>query len=101
MSSRPLVGVIACRREVEGHPAHMVTDKYLAALREYGLAPVILPRHANAASWVLVASGIPVLGWLTLHWGPMAGVSALACGAVLLSRPPLARRPQPHRSPAE
>ncbi|XKE46682.1 gamma-glutamyl-gamma-aminobutyrate hydrolase family protein [Halomonas organivorans] len=43
MQSRPLVGVIACRREVEGHPAHMVTDKYLSALREYGLDPVILP----------------------------------------------------------
>ncbi|MCK2182576.1 gamma-glutamyl-gamma-aminobutyrate hydrolase family protein [Halomonas getboli] len=43
MQSRPLVGVIACRREVEGHPAHMVTDKYLSALREYGLEPVVLP----------------------------------------------------------
>lgn len=43
MQSRPLVGVIACRREVEGHPAHTVTDKYLTALRDYGLAPVILP----------------------------------------------------------
>ena len=86
----------------------MTLDRDTAALLLAGLwlvvallAPVILPRHANAASWVLVASGIPVLGWLTLHWGPMAGVSALACGAVLLSRPPLARRPQHHRSPAE
>ncbi|GGX82071.1 gamma-glutamyl-gamma-aminobutyrate hydrolase [Litchfieldella qijiaojingensis] len=43
MQSRPLVGVIACRREVEGHPAHMVTDKYLSALRDYGLEPVVLP----------------------------------------------------------
>ncbi|MDR5867636.1 gamma-glutamyl-gamma-aminobutyrate hydrolase family protein [Halomonas koreensis] len=43
MQTRPLVGVIACRREVEGHPSHMVTDKYLSALREYGLEPVILP----------------------------------------------------------
>lgn len=43
MQSRPLVGVIACRRMVEGHPSHMVTDKYLSALREYGLEPVILP----------------------------------------------------------
>ncbi|MDN3525552.1 gamma-glutamyl-gamma-aminobutyrate hydrolase family protein [Halomonas sabkhae] len=43
MPTRPLVGVIACRREVEGHPSHMVTDKYLSALRDYGLAPVMLP----------------------------------------------------------
>jgi putative glutamine amidotransferase len=43
MQSRPLVGVIACRREVEGHPAHTVSDKYLTALRDYDLVPVILP----------------------------------------------------------
>ncbi|SHF51552.1 putative glutamine amidotransferase [Modicisalibacter ilicicola DSM 19980] len=43
MKGRPLVGVIACRRQVEGHPAHTVTDKYLRALHDYGLAPVILP----------------------------------------------------------
>lgn len=50
MHNRPLVAVIACRREVEGHPAHMVTDKYLTALRTYGLDPVVLPvwEDANA-----------------------------------------------------
>ncbi|AQU83851.1 MULTISPECIES: gamma-glutamyl-gamma-aminobutyrate hydrolase family protein [unclassified Halomonas] len=40
---RPLVGVIACCREVEGHPAQIVTDKYLQALYRYGITPVILP----------------------------------------------------------
>ncbi|MCE8002639.1 gamma-glutamyl-gamma-aminobutyrate hydrolase family protein [Billgrantia ethanolica] len=49
MPSRPLVGVIACRREVEGHPAHVVTDKYLSALRAYGMAPVVLPVWQDAA----------------------------------------------------
>lgn len=48
MQSRPLVGVIACRREVEGLPAHMVTDKYVSALRAYGLEPVILPVWQDA-----------------------------------------------------
>lgn len=42
-SPRPLVGVIACCREVEGHSAQMVTDKYLQALYRYGVTPVILP----------------------------------------------------------
>ncbi|WP_434983426.1 gamma-glutamyl-gamma-aminobutyrate hydrolase family protein [Vreelandella zhaodongensis] len=42
-SPRPLVGVIACCREVEGHSAQMVTDKYLEALYQYGVTPVILP----------------------------------------------------------
>ena len=42
-SSRPLVGVIACCREVEGHPAQIVTDKFLQALYHYDVTPVILP----------------------------------------------------------
>lgn len=52
---RPLVGVIACRREVEGHPAHMATDKYLTALRDYGLAPVVLPVWEEADSSLVTA----------------------------------------------
>ncbi|HSH48874.1 MAG TPA: gamma-glutamyl-gamma-aminobutyrate hydrolase family protein [Halomonas sp.] len=48
MHNRPLVAVIACRRDVEGHPAHMVTDKYLTALRTYGLDPVVLPVWEDA-----------------------------------------------------
>ncbi|SEK58843.1 gamma-glutamyl-gamma-aminobutyrate hydrolase family protein [Halomonas daqiaonensis] len=56
MRTRPLVGVIACRREVEGHPAHMVTDKYLSALRDYGLAPVILPVWEGEVESALLAS---------------------------------------------
>ncbi|MDX5377207.1 MAG: gamma-glutamyl-gamma-aminobutyrate hydrolase family protein [Halomonas sp.] len=55
MLSRPLVGVIACRREVEGHPAHVVTDKYLSALRSYGLAPVVLPVWQDAVDGDLLA----------------------------------------------
>lgn len=42
-SSRPVVGVIACCRSVEGHPTQTVTDKYLQALYHYGITPVILP----------------------------------------------------------
>ncbi|CAM3502464.1 gamma-glutamyl-gamma-aminobutyrate hydrolase family protein [Halomonas lysinitropha] len=56
MRTRPLVGVIACRREVEGHPAHMVADKYLAALHDHGLAPVILPVWEDAVESELLAS---------------------------------------------
>ncbi|MBZ0329039.1 gamma-glutamyl-gamma-aminobutyrate hydrolase family protein [Halomonas sp. ANAO-440] len=54
MQSRPLVGVIACRRDVEGHSAHVVTDKYLSALRDYGLAPVVLPVWQDAVDGALL-----------------------------------------------
>lgn len=46
-SPRSTVGVIACCREVEGHAAQIVTDKYLQALHEYGMTPVILPVLAS------------------------------------------------------
>ena len=37
-------------------------------------------RHRNRAFWALILIGIPVLGWLTLNGGPMAGVAGLAIG---------------------
>lgn len=55
MVGRPLVGVIACRRQVEGHPAHMVTDKYLRALHDYGLAPVVIPVWEDGVDSALLA----------------------------------------------
>ena len=59
------------------------------------------PRHRNRAFWTLILIGIPILGWLTLNGGPMAGVAGLAVGiAVLLWAP---RRRIGHRAtpPAE
>lgn len=38
--------------------------------------------------WLLIAAGVPILGWLTLHWGPTAGIGAFAIGLWLLLRPP-------------
>lgn len=55
MEGRPLVGVIACRRQVEGHAAHMVTDKYLRALHDYGLAPVMVPVWEDGVDTALLA----------------------------------------------
>ena len=41
---------------------------------------------------LLIVTGIPVLGWLTLLWGPGAGTAALVIGAALLLIQPLRRR---------
>lgn len=38
--------------------------------------------------WVLFVTGVPILGWLTLYWGPTAGVAAFAIGLWLLFRRP-------------
>ena len=40
-------------------------------------------RHRNRAFWALILIGIPVLGWLTLNGGPMAGVAGLAIGIII------------------
>ncbi|MBD3897341.1 gamma-glutamyl-gamma-aminobutyrate hydrolase family protein [Halomonas sp. ML-15] len=94
MSSRPLVGVIACRREVEGHPAHMVTDKYLQALRDYGLAPLVLPVWEDGSG--LEASLLAELDGLLLT-GSYTNVSPARYGA---ERAPQNTRDDLHRDAA-
>ncbi|MGM0983842.1 MAG: gamma-glutamyl-gamma-aminobutyrate hydrolase family protein [Pseudomonadota bacterium] len=92
MRTRPLVGVIACRREVEGHPAHMVADKYLAALNDYGLAPLILPVWEDAVESALLAS----LDALLLT-GSYSNVNPRRYG---VDRAPENTRDDPHRDAA-
>lgn len=51
------------------------------------LLPWLRPHHRPRGFWALVATGVPVLGWLTLNWGPMAGVSGFVVGLAVLLRP--------------
>ena len=39
--------------------------------------------------WVLIISGVPVLGWLTYLYGPACGVLFLLLGLSLLVWPPV------------
>ena len=68
--------------------------------------------HHWTAATVLFALGVPLLGWLTLEHGPVAGMVALGMGASVLRWPlihlsrrlrSLARAPErvPVRDPAE
>jgi hypothetical protein len=43
-------------------------------------------QHWTGAIW-LIASGVPLLGWLTLMHGPVAGMLALGAGASVLRWP--------------
>ncbi|KRA95545.1 hypothetical protein ASD83_17975 [Devosia sp. Root685] len=56
MQHRPLIGVIACERQVEGEPAQAVKHRYLEAVERFaGGVPVIIPTNqapANAAEIV-------------------------------------------------
>lgn len=49
-----------------------------------GMAPA---RYHWPAAWALIATGIPLLGFLTLTMGPVWGLVALAAGASILRWP--------------
>jgi hypothetical protein len=43
--------------------------------------------HHWRAAYVLIAAGIPILGWVTLENGPVWGLATLAAGASILRWP--------------
>ena len=45
------------------------------------------PRVLWPAAWMLIATGIPLLGFVTVEAGPVAGLCGLALGAFLIRRP--------------
>jgi hypothetical protein len=54
--------------------------------------PRLNRRRRQPASWIMALVGVPILGWLTLQWGPGLGVLGFALGLLVLYRPPLRRR---------
>ncbi|MEJ6395322.1 DUF2484 family protein [Gymnodinialimonas sp. 2305UL16-5] len=55
-----------------------------------GLTP---QRYHWPAAWTLIATGIPLLGWVTMQTGPLVGLIFLVAGASVL-RWPLIRASQ-------
>ena len=53
------------------------------------LLPYIRLHWRYAVLWVLIISGVPVLGWLTYLYGPACGVLFLLLGLSLLVWPPV------------
>ena len=64
MTTRPLIGVPACRRMLDPHPFHMAGEKYLRALIDGADAlPVVIPALAGDVDEVLaVVDGILLTG---------------------------------------
>lgn len=56
------------------------------------LAGSLRRRQRQRALWSLVATGVPILGWLTYTCGPLAGVGFLTVGVLVLLRLPLRTR---------
>ena len=48
MSTKPVIGVPACRKQIDIHPFHVVGEKYLQALIDgAGALPLIIPVMAD------------------------------------------------------
>lgn len=62
------------------------------------LIPWLRERSRARLFWALVVTGVPILGGLTLFWGPSAGVGAFALGLWLLFRGPAAPITRPRVS---
>lgn len=56
------------------------------------LAGSLRRRQRQRALWALVATGVPILGWLTYTCGPWAGIAFLSLGLAVLIRLPLRAR---------
>lgn len=52
------------------------------------LIPSLRERHRGAAFWALVLTGVPMLGWVTLNFGPGAGVLGFALAVAALALGP-------------
>ncbi|WP_347139038.1 DUF2484 family protein [Paracoccus sp. SSK6] len=53
------------------------------------LARSLRLRQRHRALWALVATGVPILGWLTYTCGPWAGIGFLSLGVLVLLRLPM------------
>ncbi|MDO5613028.1 MAG: DUF2484 family protein [Paracoccus sp. (in: a-proteobacteria)] len=51
------------------------------------LIPRVPLRWRVAAVWGMVLTGVPMLGWLTLHWGPGPGIAGFVLGLLALYLP--------------
>ncbi|MBK4215255.1 DUF2484 family protein [Paracoccus caeni] len=61
------------------------------------IIPMLRAEYRRHALRAMVVVGVPILGWLTLYWGPIMGIGAFAVGLILLVTLPsgTARRPTP------
>lgn len=66
---KPLIGVVMCQIEKEGHPIQIVLNKYLDPLLQAGAAPLALP-HGLMNSPDLLASVMAVLDGVLLTGSP-------------------------------
>lgn len=77
----------------------------LAAAGLWLVLALVIPRlprlQGGAMPWLLALAGVPILGWLTMHWGPGPGFAGFGIGLLVLARAPLRRRAAMQAPPPE
>ena len=53
--------------------------------------PFLRAHRRWPALWLLIATGVPLVGLMTLKFGPVAGLIGFALGVLMLARPPRGR----------
>ncbi len=43
MKQSPLIGIVCCRKDIQGQPGQAVHDKYINSISHFGGAPILLP----------------------------------------------------------
>ncbi|PID66154.1 MAG: gamma-glutamyl-gamma-aminobutyrate hydrolase [Gammaproteobacteria bacterium] len=58
MSKQPIIGIICCRKDIQGQPGQAVHDKYINSICDFGGTPILLPEqlvNSNNLAGVLAA----------------------------------------------
>lgn len=85
-ASLPIVGVIACAREVEGEPAQAVKHRYLEALVNHaGAVPMIVPNNQPPANAAAIAARLDAL----LLTGSNSNIAPARYGSSSAGAPPV------------
>lgn len=88
MRQRPVIGVIACERQVEGEPAQAVKHRYLEAVERFAeAAPVIIPTNQSEAGARDIVQRLDAV----LLTGSGSNIEPLRYGAAFPAQPPLDR----------
>lgn len=45
ISAKPIIGIICCRKDIQGQPGQAVHDKYIDSIQIFGGTPVLLPEQ--------------------------------------------------------
>lgn len=66
MNKKPIIGIVCCRKDIQGQPGQAVHDKYINSISGFGGTPVLLPEQLiqsnNLAGVLQTLDGVLLTG---------------------------------------